>query len=104
MDADAQRKEVISELDNEWHSLKHGNPVPGLYPQTGTESVKVRGTSRIENDHTITTYEIIVSDRGRVVGRYRVVAEEVQADYATGYTDEEDASTDTAAERPEETE
>lgn len=43
-----QRREVIRELDNEWHTLKHGNPVPGLYPQTGTELVKVRGSSRIE--------------------------------------------------------
>ncbi len=96
MDADAQRKEVISELDNEWHTLKHGNPVPGLYPQTGTELVKVRGTSRIEHDHTITTYEIVVSDSGHIVGRYRVVAEEIQADYATGYT-EEDADDPTNA-------
>ncbi|MCG8480168.1 MAG: hypothetical protein MI724_13810 [Spirochaetales bacterium] len=105
MDADAQRKEVIGELDNEWHTLKHGNPVPGLYPQTGTELVKVRGSSRIEGDHTITTYEIVVSDRGHIVGRYRVAAEEVQGDYTTGYADGEDAAAaDTApgdAEAPE---
>ncbi len=85
-----QRREVISELDNEWHTLKHGNPVPGLYPQTGTELVKVRGSSRIEDDQSITTYEIVVSDGGTVVGRYRVIAEEQLADYEAGYgTDEE---------------
>lgn len=85
-----QRREVISELDNEWHTLKHGNPVPGLYPQTGTELVKVRGSSRIEAQQSITTYEIVVSDGGTVVGRYRVIAEEQLADYDAGYkTDEE---------------
>lgn len=85
-----QRREVISELDNEWHTLKHGNPVPGLYPQTGTELVKVRGSSRIEAEQSITTYEIVVSDGGTVVGRYRVIAEEQLADYDAGYkTDEE---------------
>jgi hypothetical protein len=86
-----QRREVISELDNEWHTLKHGNPVPGLYPQTGTELVKVRGSSRIEDDQSITTYEIVVSDGGIVVGRYRVIAEEQLADYDTGYTANEDS-------------
>lgn len=85
-----QRREVISELDNEWHTLKHGNPVPGLYPQTGTELVKVRGSSRIEEDQSITTYEIVVSDGGNVVGRYRVIAEEQLADYEAGYRKEEE--------------
>jgi len=89
MDHDAQRREVLSELDNEWHTLKHGNPVPGLYPQDGTEQVKVRGDSRIDGDKTVTQYEIIVSDRGVVVGRYRVLAEEQRADYRAGYTDED---------------
>lgn len=85
-----QRREVISDLDNEWHTLKHGNPVPGLYPQTGTELVKVRGSSRIEDDQSITTYEIVVADGGTVVGRYRVIAEEQLVDYDAGYkTDEE---------------
>ena len=88
MDTDAGRREVISELDNEWHVLKHGNPVPGLYPQTGTETAKVRGSSRVEGEHTITTYEIVVSDQGIVVGRYRVIAEERLADYRSGYTGE----------------
>lgn len=83
------RRELISELDNEWHTLKHGNPVPGLYPQTGTEVVKVRGSSRVETDKTLTTYEIIVSDEGAVIGRYRVIAEETLADYRTGYSDTE---------------
>ncbi|MDA3951181.1 MAG: hypothetical protein PF508_18385 [Spirochaeta sp.] len=89
MDTDAQRREVLSELDNEWHTLKHGNPVPGLYPQDGTEQVKVRGDSRIDGDKTVTQYEIIVSDRGQVVGRYRVLAEERVADYRSGYTEED---------------
>lgn len=88
MDQDAQRREVISELDNEWHTLKHGNPVPGLYPQDGTEIVKVRGSSRVEGDKTFTQYEIVVSDAGSIVGRYRVIAEEQIADYRSGYTDE----------------
>lgn len=89
MDADQQRREVISELDNEWHTLKHGNPVPGLYPQDGTEIVKVRGSSRIDGEKTFTQYEIVVSDRGTIVGQYRVLAEERIADYRSGYTDDE---------------
>jgi len=86
-----QRREVISELDNEWHTLTHGNPVPGLYPQTGTELVKVRGSSRIEDDQSITTYEIVVSDGGTIVGRYRVIAEEQLVDYEAGYTTDEES-------------
>lgn len=85
---DESHREVISELDNEWHTLKHGNPVPGLYPQTGTEQVRVRGNSRVEDDRTITTYEIIVTDAGEVMGRYRVIAEEALAEYSTGYGNE----------------
>lgn len=84
---DDARQEIISELDNEWHTLKHGNPVPGLYPQTGTEVVKVRGSSRIESDKTITSYEIVVTDQGYVMGHYRVLAVEALADYRSGYTD-----------------
>jgi hypothetical protein len=79
------RREVISELDNEWHTLKHGSPVPGLYPQTGTEVVKVRGSSRVESDKTVTSYEIVITDEGTVVGHYRVVAVEALADYRSGY-------------------
>ena len=91
MDREEERRELLSELDNEWHTLKHGNPVPGLYPQNGTETVKVRGSSRIENERTITTYEIVITDSGEVVGRYRVIAEEKIADYGVGYgTDETD--------------
>lgn len=86
------RREIISELDNEWHTLRHGNPVPGLYPQTGTETVKVRGSSRVEDTKTITTYEIVVTDEGVVVGRYRVIAEETFGDYRTGYTEESDSA------------
>lgn len=76
MNEDRGRREVLTELDNEWHTLKHGNPIPSLYPQTGAETVRVRGESQIHGDKTYTRYEIIVSDRGRVVGRYTVVAEE----------------------------
>lgn len=89
MDREENHKELLSELDNEWHTLKHGNPVPGLYPQTGTEVVKVRGSSRIENDRTVTSYEVIVTERGEVVGRYRVIAEEALADYEVGYGSDE---------------
>jgi hypothetical protein len=85
---DESHREVISELDNEWHTLKHGNPVPGLYPQTGTEQVRVRGNSGVEDDRTVTTYEIIVTDGGEIMGRYRVIAEEALAEYSTGYGSE----------------
>ncbi len=81
-----ERYELLHELDNEWHTLKHGNPIPGLYPQTGTETVKVRGDSRVEGERSITTYEVIVTEAGTVVGRYRVIAEEVLAEYDIGYT------------------
>lgn len=70
-------RELLAELDNEWHTLRYGNPIPSLYPQTGTEVVKVRGASRQEKEKTITTYEVIVTEAGTVVGRYRVIAEEV---------------------------
>lgn len=89
MNREEDHKELLSELDNEWHTLKYGNPVPGLYPQTGTEVVKVRGSSRIEEDRTITSYEVIVTESGQVVGRYRVIAEEVLADYGVGYGSDE---------------
>ena len=88
------RREIISELDNEWHTLRHGNPVPGLYPQTGTETVKVRGSSRVEDTKTITTYEIVVTDDGVVVGHYRVIAEESFGDYRAGYADSETSDTE----------
>ena len=76
MDQEDSRREVLAELDSEWHTLRHGNPVPGLYPQTGAETVRVRGESHVHGDQTYTRYEIIVTDRGHVVGRYTVVAEE----------------------------
>jgi len=92
MQSDEQaRQEIISELDNDWHTLKHGNPVPGLYLQTGTETVKVRGSSREENAKTITRYEIVVSDSGTVMGHYRVLAEEILSDYRPGYTESDAA-------------
>lgn len=87
--AEDSRREIISELDNEWHTLRHGNPVPGLYPQTGTETVKVRGQSRLEGDRTVTTYEIVVTDEGHVVGQYRVIAVETPGDYSAGYHESE---------------
>jgi hypothetical protein len=87
-DTDFRGREVLSELDNEWHLLRHGNPVPGLYPQTGAEMVKVRGSSRIEGDRSITRYEIVVSDEGTVVGRYWVVADEATS-YPAGDPDDE---------------
>ena len=89
MDREEERRELLGELDNEWHTLKHGNPIPGLYPQNGTEIAKVRGSSRIEDERTITTYEVVVLDRGEVVGRYRVIAEEAIADYGVGYEKDE---------------
>ena len=84
------RQEIISELDNDWHTLKHGNPVPGLYLQTGTEMVKVRGSSREAGEKTITQYEIVVADAGKVMGHYRVVAEEIISDYRPGYTESDE--------------
>jgi len=82
------RREVIMELDSEWHRLKYGNPIPGLYPQTGAEVVKVRGSSSVMEDRTVTRYEIVVTDQGKVVGTYKVVAEEALADYSSGYAEE----------------
>lgn len=82
---DEARREVMAELDNEWHTLRHGNPVPGLYPQTGIETVKVRGHSQVVGDKTITKYEIVVTDEGEVVGTYHVVAEEKLGDFSSGY-------------------
>jgi hypothetical protein len=84
------RREVMAELDNEWHTLRHGNPVPGLYPQTGIETVKVRGHSEVVGEKTITKYEIVVTDEGEVVGTYHVVAEEKLGDYSSGYPDGEE--------------
>jgi hypothetical protein len=88
-DKDARDRELLSELDNEWHALKHGNPVPGLYPQTGAETVQVRGASRIEGEKAITRYEIVVTDEGVVVGQYWVVAEEATS-YPAGDPDDDD--------------
>lgn len=88
-DKDARDRELLSELDNEWHTLKHGNPVPGLYPQTGAETVKVRGESRVENEKAITRYEIVVTDEGNMVGHYWIVAEEATS-YPAGDPDTEE--------------
>lgn len=89
MKREDEHRELLSELDNEWHTLKYGNPIPGLYPQTGTEVVKVRGSSHVDKDQTVTTYEVIVTEGGRVMGRYRVIAEEALADYGVGYNSDE---------------
>ena len=75
------RQELLTSLDNEWHEIKSWNPVPGLFPQTGAETVKVRGSSEEVGEQTITKYEIVVMDEGKVVGHYRVVAEETLGDY-----------------------
>lgn len=83
-------RELLAELDNEWHTLRHGNPIPSLYPQTGTEVVKVRGASRQDGTQTITTYEVIVTEQGVVVGRYRVVAEELLPDPTAEHTESAD--------------
>ncbi len=72
-------KEIISSLSGEWHKLKHGNPIPGYYPQTGAETVLVRGTSEVHGGLVVTNYEVVVTDRGQVVGRYVVRAEESAA-------------------------
>ena len=69
-------REIISNLSSEWHKLKHGNPIPSFYSQTGAETVMVRGSSLVHGDLVITDYEIVVSDQGTVVGRYTVHAEE----------------------------
>ncbi len=102
MASDESRREILSELDNEWHTLKHGNPVPGLYPQNGTETVKVRGNSTVVENGTVTTYEIVVTDQGVVVGRYRVIAEETSGDYHSGYDgeDADDPGNDPAGGQP----
>jgi len=69
-------REIISNLSSEWHKLKHGNPIPSFYSQTGAEAVVVRGSSLVHGDLVVTDYEIVVSDQGEVVGRYTVHAEE----------------------------
>lgn len=81
------RRELLTSLDNEWHEIKSWNPVPGLFPQTGAETVKVRGTSEEAGETTITRYEIVVIDDGHVVGHYKVVAEEKLGDYLDRFDD-----------------
>jgi hypothetical protein len=73
---DSTAREVISSLGGGWHKLKHGNPIPSFYPQSGAETVMVRGSSEIHGDLVVTTYEIVVTDQGEVVGTYTVRAEE----------------------------
>ena len=70
------QRELMSFLSGGWHRLKHGNPVPGFYPQTGAETVLVRGSSEVQGALVVTSYEIVVSDQGDVIGRYSVRAEE----------------------------
>jgi ketosteroid isomerase-like protein len=66
----------LPRLDNEWHTLKHGNPVPGLYLQSGVETVRVRGSSKRTGKSYVTEYEIIVIDDGKVTAHYTVTAKE----------------------------
>ncbi|HUX21678.1 MAG TPA: hypothetical protein VMW69_10605 [Spirochaetia bacterium] len=73
---DEKAKEVISNLNSEWHKLKHGNPIPSFYPQSGAETVMVRGASEIVGGLVVTNYEIVVTDEGEVVGTYTIRAEE----------------------------
>lgn len=77
-------REIVSNLSSEWHKLRHGNPIPSFYPQSGAETVMIRGSSAVHGDLVVTDYEIVVSDAGEVVGRYTVHAEEeldrIQAD------------------------
>ncbi len=84
---DESSKALLASLDNEWHEIKGWNPVPGLFPQSGAETVKVRGSSEEHGDTTVTRYEIVVVDEGKVVGRYRVVAEEKLGDYLDRFDD-----------------
>lgn len=80
-------KEVIANLDSGWHKLKHGNPIPSFYPQSGVENVMVRGSSEFVGELLVTNYEIVVTDDGKVVGTYTVRAEEdaarVKAEFET---------------------
>lgn len=69
-------REIIANLSSEWHKLKHGNPIPSLYPQTGAETVMIRGSSEVHGPLVVTEYEIVVTDQGEMVGRYTVRAEE----------------------------
>lgn len=74
MDEDA--RELLAELDNEWNTLKLGSPIPGLYVQSGAETVRVKGTSVIKGSKVITEYTVVISDGGKVVGTYEVKATE----------------------------
>ena len=73
---DEKSKEVISNLNSEWHKLRHGNPIPSFYLQSGAETVMVKGSSEILGDLVVTSYQIVVTDEGEVVGTYTVRAEE----------------------------
>jgi hypothetical protein len=83
---DLKENEVLAELNNEWNTLKLGNPIPGLYVQTGTEVVRVRGSSQVVGEVILTKYEIIITDNGKVVGSYHVTAEESAEDVERGYS------------------
>ncbi len=83
--SDETTRELLAELDNEWHTLKHGNPVPGLYLQTGAETVRVRGHSEVIEEQIVTNYEILVLDEGKVIGKYTVRAEELADEVEESY-------------------
>ena len=69
-------RELLTELDNEWHTLKLGSPIPGLYIQNGAETVKVKGSSVVRGTSVLTEYTVVISDRGKVIGTYKVEASE----------------------------
>jgi len=71
-----EAQELLPELDGKWKTLNFGSPIPGLYPQNGTEQVRIKGLTVKENDLIRTEYTIVISDQGNVIGTYHVVAEE----------------------------
>jgi len=71
-----EAREILPQLDDQWKTLKMGNPIPGLYPQHGAEQVRIKGRSITEGDIVRTEYTIVVSDQGKIIGTYKVTAEE----------------------------
>jgi len=68
--------EILPQLDDQWKTLKMGNPIPGLYPQHGAEVVRIKGSSITEGEIIRTEYTIVVSDQGKIIGTYKVIADE----------------------------
>ncbi len=69
-------REVLVDLDNQWSTLSMGSPIPGLYPQNGAETVRIKGNSDIVGDLIVTEYTIVILDEGNVVAKYQVRSEE----------------------------